>query len=129
MLSTPQQVPAVFAYSGLDGVDYLNPSSTTAIQPGQVVKLATNQGVMYGISRQLIPASTLGNLAIVGIFDLLLDGASTFVDGDVVYWNANLNVATSSGSYSADVIGVCIYPTAGASDVSVRTWLTNFFLR
>jgi predicted RecA/RadA family phage recombinase len=129
MLNTPQAVPAVYSYSGLDGIDYLNPSSTTAVQPGQVIRLATAQGVMYGITRQLIPPSTLGALAIVGVFDLILDGASTFVAGDVVYWNANTNTATSSGSYSADIIGVCVYPTSGATDVSVRVWLTSFYLR
>ena len=129
MLSTPQTVPAVYAYSGLDGIDYTNPSSVNAITPGTVVKLATGTGVIYGIARQLIPASALGNLAIVGIFDLLLDGSSTFVNGDVVYWNANTNVATSSGTYSADIIGICVYPTAAASDISVRVWLTSSFLK
>jgi predicted RecA/RadA family phage recombinase len=125
---TPQQVPAVYAYSGLEGFDWYN-NSANAISPGSVVKMTTSQGVMYGISRQLIPAYTSGNLAIVGIFDLVLDGVSTFVVGDIVYWNANTNQATSSGTYSSDIIGVCAAPTTAETDVSVRTWLTSFYLR
>jgi predicted RecA/RadA family phage recombinase len=128
MLSTPQNVPAVYAYSGLDGIDWYN-GTGAIVTPGQVIKLPTGTGVMYGITRQTIPIATWGNLAIVGIFDLLLDGASTFVQGDVVYWNANLNVATSAGAYSSDIIGICAAPTAAQTDVSVRVWLTSAFLK
>jgi predicted RecA/RadA family phage recombinase len=130
MLSTPQQVPAVYAYSGFDGIDWYNSSATTAVTPGSVVQIAGTGGIiMYGIARQTIPPLTWGNLAVVGVFDLVLDGSSTFKVGDVVYWNGNLNVATSSGSYSADIIGLCVAATAGATDVSVRTWLTSSYLR
>lgn len=128
MLDTPQAVPAVYAYSGLDGIDYYN-NTASAITPGTVVKAPTQQGVMYGITRQVIPAYTWGTVAVFGVFDLKLDGESTFVWGDVVYWNANLNVATSAADYNSDIIGVCTAPTAGATDISVRTLLTSHYLR
>lgn len=123
-----QSVPAVYAYSGLEGIEWPN-TTGNVITPGQVIAMPTQQGVMYGISRQTIPAGTIGTVAIEGVFDLLLDGASTFVPGDTVYWNANANQATSDGAYSADIIGVCVEATADETDISVRTWLTSFYLR
>jgi predicted RecA/RadA family phage recombinase len=128
MLSTPQNVPAVYAYSGLDGIDWYN-GTGAIVTPGQVIKLATLTGQIYGITRQTIPIATWGNLAIVGVFDFLLDGSSTFVQGDIVYWNSGSNVVTATGTPPTNVIGVCVAPTAAATDVSVRVWLTSSFLK
>lgn len=126
MPNLSQSVPAVFAYSGLDGINWYN-NTGSVVGPGQVIALESVQRMAYGITRQPIPVAAWGNLAIVGIFDLELDGASTFVVGDSVYWNANTNRATSSGSYSSDLIGCCVAPTASRADVSVRTRLSSLY--
>ncbi len=125
MPNAAQTIPAVYAYSGLDGIDYTPVGAVTA---GTVINVGTGGVVMYGIARQYIPAGVAGNLAIVGCFDLLLDGSSQFNVGDVVYWNANTNKATSSGSYSSDIIGLAVV-AAATTDVSVRVWLTSAYLR
>lgn len=107
-----QTISAVYAYSGLDGIDY-TPGS--AVQPGTVVSLGNN---FWGISRQLIPANVTGTLAIVGVFDLLLAGSTPVNVGVPVYWHVgNGNAQTSSISNAQ--IGICVQ-AASSNDNTVR---------
>lgn len=83
---------ATFVQGG-KAVDY---TPTTAVAAGAVVV----QGNLVGVTREPIPANTLGALAVEGVFDFpkAAGAGSGIAAGTQVYWDATDGVATASAN-------------------------------
>lgn len=103
---------AVFYQKG-EAIDY-RPSA--AVAAGSVVV----QGGLVGITRLDIPANTLGSIAVCGVFKVDKKASESISVGDVVYWDAANEVATSTAD---DVILGLAVADAAATDAIVQVLL------
>jgi predicted RecA/RadA family phage recombinase len=103
---------ATFIHDG-NSIDYTPGSAVTA---GAVVV----QGELVGVAKVDIPASTLGALAVAGVFDFpKATGAGTAITaGANCYWNAGAQQATTTATGNK-LIGKCVRAAADA-DATVR---------
>ena len=103
---------ATFIHDG-NSIDYTPGSAVTA---GAVVV----QGELVGVAKVDIPASTLGALAVAGVFDFpKATGAGTAIAaGANCYWNAGAQQATTTATGNK-LIGKCVRAAADA-DPTVR---------
>jgi predicted RecA/RadA family phage recombinase len=103
---------ATFIHDG-NSIDYTPGSAVTA---GAVVV----QGELVGVAKVDIPASTLGALAVAGVFDFpKATGAGTAIAaGANCYWNAGAQQATTTATGNK-LIGKCVRAAADA-DATVR---------
>jgi len=103
---------ATFIHDG-SSIDYTPGSAVTA---GAVVV----QGELVGVAKVDIPASTLGALAVAGVFDFpKATGAGTAIAaGANCYWNAGAQQATTTATGNK-LIGKCVRAAADA-DATVR---------
>ena len=99
-----------------DMIDYTPVADTL---PGAVVV----QNDLIGVAKRLIPANTLGSLAVEGIFDFPKStaGGSAIGAGATVYWNAAAQQATAT-SAGNKLIGKTTRAAADA-DATVRVRL------
>ena len=105
---------ATFVHDG-KSIDYTPGSDVTA---GDVVV----QGELVGVAKVDIPASTLGALAVVGVFDFpKATGAGTGIAaGANCYWDvADGEAKTDAEAGANKLIGKCIRAAADA-DATVR---------
>ena len=105
---------ATFVHDG-KSIDYTPGSDVTA---GDVVV----QGELVGVAKVDIPASTLGALAVVGVFDFpKATGAGTGIAaGANCYWDvADGEAKTDAEAGANKLIGKCIRAAAEA-DATVR---------
>ena len=82
---------------------YVDYTPSGAVDAGEVVV----QSNLVGIATEAIAASTLGALAVKGIFDVN-QNAEVIVAGDAVYWDANgdsVGGTTGAGCATADASG------------------------
>ena len=103
---------ATFIHDG-NSIDYTPGSAVTA---GAVVV----QGELVGVAKVDIPASTLGALAVTGVFDFpKATGAGTAIAaGANCYWNAGAQQATTTATGNK-LIGKSVRAAADA-DATVR---------
>ncbi len=103
---------ATFIHDG-SSIDYTPGSAVTA---GAVVV----QGELVGVAKVDIPASTLGALAVAGVFDFpKATGAGTAIAaGANCYWNAGAQQATTTATGNK-LIGKSLRAAADA-DATVR---------
>lgn len=103
---------ATFIHDG-NSIDYTPGSAVTA---GAVVV----QGELVGVAKVDIPASTLGPLAVTGVFDFpKATGAGTAIAaGANCYWNAVAQQATTTATGNK-LIGKSVRAAADA-DATVR---------
>jgi len=103
---------ATFIHDG-NSIDYTPGSAVTA---GAVVV----QGELVGVAKVDIPASTLGALAVAGVFDFpKATGAGTAIAaGANCYWNAGAQQATTTATGNK-LIGKSLRAAADA-DATVR---------
>ena len=103
---------ATFIHDG-NSIDYTPGSAVTA---GAVVV----QGELVGVAKVDIPASTLGALAVAGVFDFpKATGAGTAIAaGENCYWNAAAQQATTTATGNK-LIGKCVKAAADV-DATVR---------
>jgi predicted RecA/RadA family phage recombinase len=103
---------ATFIHDG-SSIDYTPGSAVTA---GAVVV----QGELVGVAKVDIPASTLGALAVAGVFDFpKATGAGTAIAaGANCYWNAGAQQATTTATGNK-LIGKSVRAAADA-DATVR---------
>ncbi len=103
---------ATFIHDG-SSIDYTPGSAVTA---GAVVV----QGELVGVAKVDTPASTLGALAVAGVFDFpKATGAGTAIAaGANCYWNAGAQQATTTATGNK-LIGKCVRAAADA-DATVR---------
>ena len=110
---------ATFVHDG-KSIDY---TPTSAVSAGDVVVL----GDLVGIAKIDIAASTLGALAVTGVFDLAKDDTSgpVFAAGDPVYYDRIAELAVPApGAGGGVLLGTCLQ-AAGASDATVRVQLNQ----
>lgn len=83
---------AIFSHKG----DYLDHTPSTDVAAGDVVIV----GHLIGVAERAILASTLGALALVGVFDIAKDATSgpVFAIGDEVHWDAANKLAVHPGA-------------------------------
>lgn len=91
-------------------------------------------GTKFGIANGDITSAAKGEISTVGVFDLIKD-TSTFVDGDVVYWDDTAKKATSTTTSNiiigaAQLTEVGSTPALGGSsgDATVRVRLNAMSL-
>jgi predicted RecA/RadA family phage recombinase len=103
---------ATFIHDG-NSIDYTPGSAVTA---GAVVV----QGELLGVAKVDIPASTLGALAVAGVFDFpKATGAGTAIAaGANCYWNAGAQQATTTATGNK-LIGKSVRAAAD-TDATVR---------
>ena len=110
---------ATFVHEGAS-IDY---TPGAAVAAGDVVV----QGELVGVAKTPIAASTLGSLAVDGVFDFAksTSGGSAIAAGAVVYWDDTNNVATTStGGGANKLIGKCVKAAADA-DATVRVRMSQ----
>ena len=84
------------------------------------------QSELVGVAKREIKASTLGSLAVEGVFDFAKEagGGVTFSTGDLAYWDDTNNVAvTTDGGGTNKLLGKVVLAAADG-DASVRVKLT-----
>lgn len=102
---------AIYRYKG-ETIDYINPSATTAIEAGEIVNLTSR----IGVAATNIPASGLGSLNVVGVFELPKTASLEIAAGDLVYFSKSTNAVTKTNT---DVPCGFAVAAAGASDATV----------
>ena len=109
---------ATFVHDGA-AIDY-TPGADVA--PGDVVV----QSDLVGVAKREIKASTLGALAVEGVFDFAKEagGSVTFAVGDLAYWDDTNDVAvTTDGGGTNKLLGKVVLAAADG-DANVRVKLT-----
>lgn len=108
---------ATYRNTGMD-IEYT--PSGAAVVAGQVVVLSE----LVAIAKADIADGALGALTIEGVFDVAKTASAgiTFSQGDIVYWDADNNVATSTAG-SNKIMGKAVKAAVNA-DTSVRVKLT-----
>ena len=109
---------ATFVHDGA-AIDY-TPGADVA--PGDVVV----QSDLVGVAKREIKASTLGALAVEGVFDFAKEagGAVTFAVGDLAYWDDTNDVAVTTDGGGANKLLGKVVLAAADGDASVRVKLT-----
>lgn len=102
---------ATYIFKG-ETIDYTNPSTTKAIEAGDIVNLTSR----IGVAATDIPASGLGSLNIVGVFALPKTASLAISLGEAVYFNASSGAVTKTNT---DVPCGFAVAAAAASDATV----------
>jgi len=103
-----------------DAIDYTPAADVAA---GDVVV----QGDLVGVTKRDIKATTLGALAVEGVFDVAKEagGGVTFTVGDLAYWDDTNKVAvTTDGAGANKLLGKAVADAADA-DATVRVRLSQ----
>ena len=91
-----ETMSATFIHEG-NSIDHTPAADVAA---GEVVV----QGELVGVAKLDIPASTLGSLAVAGVFDFpkATDGGSAIAAGAEVYWDESAGQATTDAAAGAN---------------------------
>ncbi len=108
---------ATFVHEGAS-IDY---TPGAAVAAGDVVV----QGELVGVAKTPIAASTLGSLAVDGVFDFAkaTGGGTAITAGANVYWDNTNKVATTTATGNK-LIGKCVKAAADA-DAAVRARMSQ----
>jgi predicted RecA/RadA family phage recombinase len=108
---------ATFVHEGAS-IDY---TPGAAVAAGDVIV----QGELVGVAKTPIVASTLGSLAVDGVFDFAkaTGGGTAIAIGVNVYWDDTNNVATTTATGNK-LIGKCVKAAADA-DATVRVRMSQ----
>jgi predicted RecA/RadA family phage recombinase len=98
--------------------EYIDYTPSADVAAGDVVV----QGSLVGIARKPIPASTLGALAIEGVFTVA-KATGAITSGAPLYWDATNHVATGTSSGNT-YMGMAI-AAAASDDTTVKVLLLS----
>lgn len=105
-----------------DGTMRYTPSGAD-VEAGQIVRF--NSGIA-GVTQAKIEKGKEGIVVVDGIFDVPLNSATTFSEGEKVYWNADTKLAIKADSATDDkYLGVAVKARA-ATDISYVRVKLNF---
>lgn len=102
---------AIYRNKG-ETIEYTNPSSSKVVEAGTIVTV----GSMVGVAAGEIPASGVGCLHVVGVFELPKNTSLAINAGDKVYYSTSSNVVTKTDT---DVPCGFAVAAANASDTIV----------
>ena len=105
-----------------DGTMRYTPSGAD-VEAGQIVRFDSG---IAGVTQAKIEEGKEGIVVVDGIFDVPLDSATTFSEGEKVYWDANTSLAVNADNATDDgYLGVAVKARA-ATDISYVRVKINF---